>query len=74
MLDSATREPLLSTVEAATCLALSPRTLEAYRRKGGGPVFVALSRNVVRYRRSDLDAWVTSRSAPHTARARALVA
>jgi predicted DNA-binding transcriptional regulator AlpA len=73
VLDSDTREPLITTVEAAALLAMSPRTLEGYRRKGGGPTFVTLSRNVVRYRRSDLDSWVSSRAAPHTAKARTLL-
>lgn len=73
MMDSSTLEPLLTTSEAAAILALSPRTLESYRRKGGGPTFIALSRNVVRYRRTDLEAWVAARSAPHTAKARTLL-
>lgn len=73
ILDSDTREPLITTAQAAELLALSPRSLEGYRRKGGGPTFVTLSRNVVRYRRSDLDNWVSSRAAPHTAKARTLL-
>ena len=74
MLDTATGEGLLTTVQAAERLSMSPRTLETYRRKGGGPLFVALSRNLVRYRQADLDAWINSRLAPHTAKARTLTA
>jgi predicted DNA-binding transcriptional regulator AlpA len=74
MLDTATGDVLLTTVKAAERLSLSPRTLEAYRRKGGGPMFVALSRNLVRYRQADLDCWINARLAPHTAKARTLTA
>lgn len=74
LLDSKTGDGLLTTQEAGQLLGISPRTLEGYRRKGGGPQFVALSRNVVRYRRADLVAWLEGRIAPHTAKARALLA
>lgn len=73
ILDRDTREPLINTAQAAALLAMSPRSLEGYRRKGGGPTFVTLSRNVVRYRGSDLDAWIRSRAAPHTATSRTLL-
>lgn len=69
----ATGDRLLTTKEAAAVLGLSPRTLEGLRRRGGGPPFVVLSRNAVRYRQGDLRAWVESRTAPHTAQARALL-
>ena len=46
----------LSTRQAAAVLGLSPRTLESYRVKGGGPPFLVCC-NRVRYLRSDLDAW-----------------
>lgn len=37
-------------------------------------MFVALSRNVVRYRQADLASWINARLAPHTAKARTLTA
>lgn len=74
MLDTGTGEPLLTTAEAASALGLSPRTLEGLRRKGGGPAFVAISRNLVRYQPAALSAWVISRSVPHTAMARSILA
>jgi len=74
LLDTRTGEALLTTAEAADFLGLSPRTLEGLRRKGGGPAFVALSRNVVRYQPSALRSWIESRSVPHTAKARAVLA
>jgi len=73
MLDRDTGETLLTTTEAASVLGVSPRTLEGFRRKGGGPAFVAISRNLVRYQPTALDTWIASRSAPHTAKARALL-
>ena len=74
LFDASTGDALLTTDQAAALLGISPRTLEGYRRKGGGPLFVALSRNAVRYRPTDLRAWLDSRTAPHTAKARALLA
>lgn len=74
MLDTKTGEALMTTTEAATFLGLSPRTLEGLRRKGGGPAFVAISRNVVRYQPAVLSAWITSRSVAHTAKARSVLA
>jgi predicted DNA-binding transcriptional regulator AlpA len=67
-----TGERLLTTREAAALLGLSARTLEAYRTRGGGPPFRALSPRVVRYHRSDLLVWVDSKTALHTAQARSL--
>lgn len=55
---------ILDTAGAAEYLRLSCPTLERYRLSGSGPVFAKLSpgpRGVVRYRRTDLDAWVASR-------------
>lgn len=47
-------EPLLTTAQAAAYLGLSPRTLEEWRLRGGGPVFRKLGRRTVRYAHSDL--------------------
>ena len=73
MLDASSGEALMTTQQAAAFLGLSPRTLEGYRRKGDGPSFVAISRNLVRYRPADLRAWLEGRVAPHTAKARAIL-
>lgn len=43
---------------------LSESTLARYRMRGGGPAFIKLTNNrqgVVRYRRSDVEAWIASR-------------
>lgn len=52
---------LLDTNEAAKYLRLSPRTLEDYRIKGGGPVFIRIGlgrRAPVLYDLEDLNAWL----------------
>ena len=46
--------PLLTTSQAAERLGLSPRTLEEWRLRGGGPVFRKLGRRTVRYAETDL--------------------
>lgn len=58
---------LLTTDEVAELLRLKPRTLEAWRAAQAGPPYVTVSRNVVRYRRSDLIDWVRLRMSdpPH---------
>lgn len=48
---------LISASEAAALLRVSTRTLMAWRKKGGGPPFYKI-RSRVRYRRSDIIAWV----------------
>ena len=50
----------LTTEQAAAHLGLSPRTLERYRVRGGGPPFVSYC-NRVHYLRGDLDTWVDER-------------
>ena len=51
---------ILDTSEAAAHVRLSKPTLERFRTSGNGPAFVKLGKSV-RYRRSDLDAWLASR-------------
>jgi predicted DNA-binding transcriptional regulator AlpA len=62
---------LLTTAESAYLLGLSKRSLEALRVRGGGPVFVVLGRRAVRYRRSDIVAWVDERRYSSTSDIRA---
>jgi excisionase family DNA binding protein len=52
---------LLTTVEAAEYLRLSPRTLEDMRVTGNGPRYFKLGpgrRSRVVYRREDLESWL----------------
>jgi hypothetical protein len=51
---------------AAKLLGLSPRTLQGYRVRGGGPPFVKISHKVVRYKVADLRAWIFSRKRNNT--------
>jgi excisionase family DNA binding protein len=53
-------QPLLTQDEAAELLKLSVRTVERLRVSGAGPKFLKI-RNSVRYRQSDVEAWVVSR-------------
>ncbi len=46
---------------AAAFLDLQARTLQAYRQRGGGPRYVAVSARCIRYRRVDLRAWAEER-------------
>lgn len=48
----------LDTAEAATYLGMSKVALEQMRKKNDGPKFYKPLPRVVRYKRSDLDAWV----------------
>ncbi|WP_428631121.1 helix-turn-helix transcriptional regulator [Sphingopyxis sp.] len=62
-----TRDPrgcdiILTPTEAAGVLKLSVRTLEDMRWRGGGPRYLRLSRNCVRYCRSDVIAWAEGRA------------
>ena len=54
-------DALLNQTQAAARLGLAPRTLAAYRFKGGGPRYIRISARCVRYRPADLDAWVADR-------------
>jgi excisionase family DNA binding protein len=58
-------ERLLTPEQAAEQLALRPQTLARWRCEGQGPVFIRLGRSV-RYRQSDLDAWIAQGAMRHT--------
>lgn len=63
-------EQLLTTEQAAAYLGTTRRTLEAWRLTGGsggqaGPVFVKVGR-LVRYRPSDLEAFVADGARTNT--------
>jgi hypothetical protein len=52
------RERLLTRVEAADYLSISPWTLIFWHRRGHGPRYLKLSRGIVRYRWADLQAFL----------------
>jgi excisionase family DNA binding protein len=51
---------ILDQKQAAHLLGLSPRTMEAWRLTAGGPRYIKVGGRV-RYRRSDLEAWLDTR-------------
>jgi hypothetical protein len=50
-------EPLHDQEWAASIIGCKPKTLEAWRTRGGGPPFVRVGR-LAKYRGSDLHAWI----------------
>jgi hypothetical protein len=46
---------------AALYLDLSPRTLQEWRRRGGGPPYRVVSSRCIRYDTRDLDSWMDAR-------------
>ncbi|WP_368344807.1 helix-turn-helix transcriptional regulator [Pelagovum sp. HNIBRBA483] len=57
---------LLNEADAADILCYSVRALQNWRYRGGGPRFVKVSARSVRYRYSDLIAWIEERTVAHT--------
>ena len=60
-------DALLNEKQAADFLLLTPRALQAWRTKGGGPPYVRVGHRTVRYLPADLEAWVGSRRFENTA-------
>ena len=56
---------MFRTKEAAGYIGLEKSTLEAWRCRGGGPVFLKLGK-AVRYRKEDLDSFVNSHARTNT--------
>jgi hypothetical protein len=52
------RTALLTTQQASVFLSVSPRTLEDWRLRGGGPLFRRIGRRLVRYALNDLNAFI----------------
>jgi excisionase family DNA binding protein len=55
---------LLTAEQVAEITGLSAETLAQWRSQRKGIPFLKLSRNVVRYREADLDAWLSERIVP----------
>ena len=60
-------DALLCTMNAARVLAVSPRTLEDWRLRGGGPIFRKLGRRTVRYALRDLESFAAEDARTNTA-------
>ena len=52
------QDPVLTPVEAAKFINMTPRFLAMRRYKGGGPPHIRISRTRVMYLKSDLVAWI----------------
>lgn len=55
----------LDTLALAGKLKVSPRTIESWRVKGGGPRFVRIG-HLVRYRCDDVEEWLESQTRTST--------
>jgi hypothetical protein len=64
-------EPLIGEKEAAELLDLKPQTLAVWRIKGIGPAFYKMGR-LVKYKRSELAAYVESTRCHNTGEAESL--
>jgi predicted DNA-binding transcriptional regulator AlpA len=65
-----TPEPLLTPAQVVELLSVgSTRSLESWRRRGEGPPFVRVGKQV-RYRASDLQAWLAAQTVGAPARVR----
>ena len=59
-------DPLIRQEEVAIVLGVTPRCLENWRHRGGGPSWIRISVRCVRYRRSDLIQFVEERVQTNT--------
>lgn len=59
-------EELLTPLELAELLKVPHGTIEKWRQRGRGPVYLKIGVHV-RYRRSDVEAWLTQSMASHGA-------
>lgn len=65
-------EVYLSRDDAAAYLGISKSYMAGLAVRGGGPAMCRLAPRLVRYRRSDLDAWAATRLRRSTSEATAL--
>ena len=61
----------LTPTEAAGYLGLAPQSLAYMRHMGKGPVWARPSPRIVRYRRADLESWLSSATVRSTSEAAA---
>ena len=50
--------PLLTEKDVGHLLNLTPSCLQAWRLKGDGPPFIRISGRCIRYRHTDVEAWI----------------
>ncbi len=59
-------EPLWREDEYASYVGVSVRTAQVQRQRGDGPPYVRLSRRAIRYRKRDVDIWVSEQTRTNT--------
>ena len=52
---------LLDERRAAAALGVTPRALQEWRRRGGGPQYVRISKRCIRYMPEELQKWAAER-------------
>ena len=57
-------ETLLTTREAASYMQVTTNWLVVLRKRGIGPQYIRTSRRFIRYRRSDIEAWLLLHTRP----------
>lgn len=60
-------DQLLTEKEAAALICYSPRALQNWRVRGGGPAYVKVSARSIRYQRRDVLKWIEDRKQLNTA-------
>jgi predicted DNA-binding transcriptional regulator AlpA len=58
-------ERLLTQSEVAELLGIAPRAMESWRLRGTGPRYVRVGR-LIRYRNTDVSAWLAARERAST--------
>lgn len=61
---------LMTEMQACELLSVSPRTLQAWRVRGGGPKYVKIGK-AVRYKRRDISEWLRENTVAHTSQQKA---
>lgn len=52
---------LLTTAQLAELLGVTPQTVRAWRAEGEGPPYFYLTSRTIRYRREEVDRWLSTR-------------
>lgn len=59
-------DQLLTEKEAAELICYTPRALQNWRVRGGGPKYVKVSARSIRYQRRDVLNWINARKRGNT--------
>ncbi len=60
------QDQLLTEKEAAELICYTPRALQNWRLRGGGPQYVKVSARSIRYQRRDVIEWIEERKRSNT--------